>query len=103
MAYTSTEVLSPTLYFAINQEPLLDASSRLRLKLEFEEYSNQAASTICLDMQGIITINSSGIALLLELKKISIRKRLKLKFINIHPPLLDKIVAVGLGKILFCD
>lgn len=87
--------------FAINQEPLLDASSRLRLKLEFEEYSNSLPNSIHVNMDGIRTINSSGLALLVELKKISIRKGIEVEFINIHRPLLKKITDAGLDEVLF--
>jgi anti-anti-sigma regulatory factor len=89
-------------YFSINQLPLLDASSRLRLKQEFDDCSTKASGSFIMDMHGITKANSSGLALLVELKKISFQKGIGLEFINIPQPLRKKIEEAGLAKVLLC-
>ncbi len=99
---TATTKGNSTIYFSINQDPLLDAASRLRIKQEFDELSSRIPGSFKVDMSGIYSINSSGLALLIELKKISFQKELQLEFINMPQSLLHKVEEAGLAKVLFC-
>jgi anti-anti-sigma regulatory factor len=99
MAFTFIE--PNTTCFTINQEPLLDASSRLHLKQAFDDFTNQVPENLKIDMQGITRVNSSGLALLVELKKISFQKGIGLKFINIDQSLIRMIEEIGLDEVLF--
>ncbi len=80
---------------------LLDASSRLHLKKEFDALTSALTGDFRVDLQDITQVNHSGLALLVEIKKISIRKGIGLEFINIPATLLSKIEKAGLKEVFF--
>lgn len=87
--------------FCFTGRAVLDATARLHLTGVFEKHPFHAGSSYLLDLSGVERVNSSGIALLIELKKISLAKGVHLSFINASQSLKNKLHLYRVDRILF--